>query len=101
MQTLLGKGVIKVVSHETGEILSDIFLRPKRSEEMRPIINLRHLNEFIEHHHFETENLNSFLRLIQPGTFFTSIDLQDAYFSLSIDPSHPKFLCFFMERFLL
>ena len=61
---------------------------------MRPIINLRHLNEFIEHDHFKIENLNSFLPLIQPVTFFTSIDLQDAYFSLSIDPSHRKFLRF-------
>ena len=61
---------------------------------MRPIINLRHLNEFIEHHHFKIENFDSFLPLIQHGTFFTSIDLQDAYFSLSIDPSHRKFLWF-------
>ena len=94
MQTLLDKGAIKIVSHETGEILLDIFLRPKNSGEMRPIINLRHLNEFIEHHQFKIENLNSFLPLIQPATFFTSIDLQDAYFSLSIDPSYRKFLRF-------
>ena len=61
---------------------------------MRPIVNLRHLNEFIEHHRFKIENLNSFLPLIQLGTFFTSIDLQDTYFLLSIDPSHRKFLRF-------
>ena len=36
---------------------------------MRPIINPRHLNEFIEHHHFKIENLNSYLPLIQLGTF--------------------------------
>ena len=60
VQTLLDKGAIKVVSHETGEILSNIFLRPKKSGEMRPIINLRYLNEFIEHNHFKIENLDSF-----------------------------------------
>ena len=73
-------------------MLLTLILRPKMSGEMRPIINLRHLNEFIEHHHFKIGNLNSFLPLIQPGTFFTSIDLQDAYFSLSVDPLHRKFL---------
>ena len=44
VQTLLDKGAIKVVSHETEEILSNIFLRPKKSGEMRPIINGRHLD---------------------------------------------------------
>ena len=28
---------------------------------MRPIINLRRFNEFIEHHHFKIENLDSYL----------------------------------------
>ena len=68
---------------------------------MRPIINPRHLNEFIEHHHFKIENLNSYLPLIQPGTFFTSISLQDTYFSLSIDPSHQTFLLFLWRDALI
>ena len=58
MQTLPDKGAIKVESHETGEILSHIFLRPDKSGAMRPIINLRHLKEFTEHNHFKIENLN-------------------------------------------
>ena len=94
VQTLLDKGAIKVVFHKTEEILSDIFLRSKKSGEMRPIINLSHPYEFIKHHHFKIENLNSLLPLIQHETFFTSTDLQGAYFTWSIHPSHRKFLQF-------
>ena len=61
---------------------------------MRPIINLKKLNQFLLAPHFKMEHLLSFLPSVQPGMFLTSLDLSDAYFSLPIASSVRKFLRF-------
>ena len=50
----------------------------------RPIINLKPLNSFVQYEHFKQETFSIMLDLIQENDFFTSIDLQDAYFAVPI-----------------
>ena len=48
VQTLLKKGAIIQVTPTEGQILSNIFLRPKKNGKLRPTINLKGLNSHLE-----------------------------------------------------
>ena len=37
------------------------------------------------------------LQCVKPGDWFTSIDLKDAYFHVTVIPKHRKFLCFSLQ----
>lgn len=56
VETLLDKGAIERVYDLKGAYFSSIFIVPKKDGSLRPIINLRNLNEYIEYHHFKQEN---------------------------------------------
>lgn len=88
------KGAIKAVDPANGELISTIIVVPKKNGKFRPVINLRYLNRFVEYQHFKQENLNIVLDLIQKDDFLTSIGLQDAYFSIPIQPRYHKYLRF-------
>jgi hypothetical protein len=47
---LLTKKVIKPSCHEQGEVISPMFVCPKKDGSHRMILNLKHLNTFVEHH---------------------------------------------------
>ena len=82
------------ISSCSNEFLSNIFLVPKKTGDMRPVINLKLLNVFIQKIPFKMENINTALHTIAPGDCLVSIDLKDAYFSIPILKPHCKFLRF-------
>ena len=88
------KGVIKESKHETGEILSHIFIRPKQDGSYRLILNLSKLNEHMEKITFKMETLRSALHMIRQGCFFAKIDLKDAFYSIRIRENFQKYLKF-------
>ena len=47
------KRIIVKSSHEEGEFISNIFLRPKKDGSFRMILNLKDLNTFVRFHHFK------------------------------------------------
>ena len=53
VQVLLSKGVVVPCSHLSDEYVSPIFVVPKKDNEFRMILNLKNLNQFVEHHHFK------------------------------------------------
>ncbi|XP_067653365.1 uncharacterized protein [Haliotis asinina] len=57
-------------------------------------LNLKQLNSSIERVHFKMEHLVSALRLVTPGCYMGSIDLKEAYYSVSIRPEDRKYLRF-------
>ena len=81
---LLNKGAIRRACFHSNQFLSNLFTIPKKSGELRPVINLKPLNKFVQYHHFKMESLASLLDLISCGDFLTSIDLKDAYFTIPI-----------------
>ena len=89
---LLMKGAIKEEYSVEDQFISNLFLVPKKDGSFRPVINLKKLNLFVEYHHFKQENLSFVLDIIQKNDYLTSIDLTDAYFSISINNEFKFFL---------
>lgn len=97
IQELLNKGAIEYSNWEEKQYVSNIFIVPKPNGRYRPIINLKYLNNFVYYEHFKQETFKIVLELIQEQDYFTSIDLQDAYFAVSIHPDFRKFLKFIWD----
>ena len=98
ISALLQKRVLVKAKHVAGEFVSNIFLREKREKgQYRMILNLKHLNKFVDKQHFKMDTLQSTLALITPGCTFMSFDFSDAYYSCSVFYPHRKYLRFNFE----
>ena len=64
---LLSKGVLELTHRSPGDIISNIFVRPKKDGSYRMILNLKPLNEFVDYHHFKMDTFQTALKLTQPG----------------------------------
>ena len=80
------------------------------------ILNLKRINKFVVYNHFKIESLQNVLELIIPGVYMASIDLKDAFYSVSIQKKPltyqklrlipleelkpPTYLTFFVEEYL-
>lgn len=91
---LLQKGVIRKTDHSEDDFLSPIFVRPKKNNTWRLILNLRDLNENMIYQHFKMETLKTALELVTRNCFFCSLDLKDAYFSVPVNKASQKYLKF-------
>lgn len=89
---LLNKGAINIVEKSTDQFLSSFFIRVKPSGGVRFILNLKELNKYLDPPHFKLEDWRTVVRLMLPNYFMASIDLEDAYFLISIQKDHRKFL---------
>ena len=61
---------------------------------MRPVVNLKGLNEYIVHHHFKMEGLHTLRELLKPGDWMAKVDLKDAYFMIPIHDANRPLLRF-------
>ena len=75
---MLSRGLLLVQM----DFFQTYFLVPKKTGDMRPVINLKPFNVFVQKIHFKMENINTALHTIAPGDYFVSIDLKDANFSI-------------------
>ena len=55
-------------------------------------LNLKPLNEFVSYHHFKMDTIQTALKLMRPGSFMTSVDLKDAYYSVPVAKEDRKYL---------
>ena len=103
MSRLLSKGILELTHRSPGDLISNIFIRPKKGSSDRMILNLKPLNEFVDYHHFKMDTFQTALKLklIQPGCFMASVDLKDAYYSIPVHPKHRKYLMFKWEGQIL
>ena len=100
IKKFLQKGIIKLSASEQGEVISPIFITPKKDGSSRVIFNLKGLNEFVSYHHFKMDTLETAIKLMRPGCFMTSIDLKDAYYSIPVAPECHKYLKFVWKETL-
>ena len=86
--------MIVACQHTHSEYISPIFVRPKKDNKLRVILNLKNLNGRVENHHFKKETLKHALALVLPfkkKIFFCSMDLRNAYFSVHINDESLNF----------
>ena len=95
VETLLMKGAVtKLRTPPMGGFYSTLFLVPKKDGGVRPVINLKQLNAFLEVPHFKMEGIQTLKSLLKRGDWLVKVDLKDAYFSIPISREHRKYLCF-------
>ena len=73
------------------------FLVPKKTGDLRPVINLKPLNQFVQRIHFKMENIQRAMNFVSLGDYMVPLDLKDAYFSVPIFRPHCKYLVLFGE----
>ena len=67
---------------------------PKKGGQIRPVINLKKLNEWVVPQHFKVEGISTLRELLKANDWMVKIDLKDAYFTIPIHPTHQPFLRF-------
>ena len=98
VEEMLAKGALKIARDPGPGFYSRLFLVEKASGGWRPVVDLSHLNEFIQLTRFKMETVASVLLSVREGDFLASLDLKDAYFQIPIHPSSRKLLRFTLER---
>ena len=81
---LLGKGAMRRASFDINQFLSNQFKIPKKGDELRPVINLKPLNHFVEYLHFKMEGLSSLLVLINSNGYMITMDTR--MLPIGLDP---------------
>ena len=94
IERFLTLGIIEPSIHEADEIISNIFCRPKKNGKIRIIGNFKDLNIDIVYQKFKQSTIEDVFNMITPGCYMTSIDLKDAYYSVSIAKQDRKYLKF-------
>ena len=95
---LKSRGVINEVNYSTDLFVSSIFGREKPNGDIRMIIDLSDLNEYVRKIHFKMDHSEVALDMLEKDMFMTSFDLKDAYYSVPIWQNHKKYLCFQWEN---
>lgn len=73
---------------------STYFVVPKKDGGLRPILNLKAFNHYMQVQKFKMETMHSIIAIMQPGLWLASVDLKDAYFHVPIAGEHRKYLRF-------
>ena len=90
----LKKKVIVQTIAEKGNFFSSVFLRAKKDESYRMILNLKKLNKYIDSKHFKMESLQNVLHTVKSRIWMASVDLKDKYHSVPINKEYQKYLKF-------
>ena len=91
---LLTKGAILPVKFSKMGFYSHLFLVPKKGGDLRPVIDLSNLNQFISNEHFQMENILCLKQLLNPNDFMVKLDLKDAYLTVGIHEDSQQYLRF-------
>ena len=67
----LKRRIIIPCCHEEGEFVSTVFLREKKNNTFRMLLNLKELNQFIPYHHFKMDSIYHCIRLMKPSSDVT------------------------------
>ena len=97
VEAMLAKGALEIARDPGPGFYSRLFLVEKATGGWRPVIDLSHLNDFVQLTLFKMETVASVLLSVREGDFLASLDLKDAYFQIPIQGSSRKLLRFMSE----
>ena len=100
VKSLIEKGAVEHVplNDLQNGFYSTFFQVPKKTGDMRPVINLRPLNRYLRKQHFKMDSLTTVLNLVKQGDWAISLDLKDAYMHIPIFKNHRKYLRFCVKN---
>ena len=90
----IAKGVVELAPLPSPGFYSRLFVVWKTSGSWRPVIDLSHLNRFVDVSHFQMETIQSVLLSVRQGDWMASIDLREAYLQVPVHPESRPFLRF-------
>ena len=95
-QDLLAKKAVFEVEPCEGEYISSYFAvpKPRKTDEFRPILNLKYFNRNVKKYSFSLEGLAAVREWIKPGYFCVSLDIRDAFLHISVNKRFRKYLRF-------
>ena len=79
------------------DYFSNLFTRQKKDGSYRTILSLKYLNEECYTQHFKMESIRCAIYMINPGMFFASLDITDAFYSIPVHKTHQKFFKFLLK----
>ena len=94
---MLAKGALGIARDPGPGFYSRLFLVEKATGGWRPVIDLSHLNDFVQLTSFKMETVASVLLSVRERDFQAYLDLKDAYFQITIHGSSRKLLRFMSE----
>ena len=89
---ILKKDAIIPVKQEADKFLSSTFTVPKKSDDFRPVINLKKLNSCVEYKHLKMDELLN--ELLEKDNFLCKLDLENAYFLVPLQKDTQKYVKF-------
>ena len=99
VDALLEKGAVERVVHEhTLGFYSRLFLVPKKTGDLRPVIDLSALNRHMVVPHFKMETQSSVRSSIRDQEWAVSIDIKDAYLHVPMNRAVRRYLRFVVNR---
>ena len=91
---LVVKGAVELAPLPSPGFYSRLFVVWKTSGSWRPVIDLSHLNRFVDVSPFQMETIQSVLLSVRQGDWMASIDLKEAYLQVPVHPASRHFLRF-------
>ena len=91
---LVAKGAVELAPLPSPGFYSCLFIVWKTSGSWRPVIDLSHLNRFVDVSPFQMETIQSVLLSVRQGDWMASIDLKEAYLQVLVHPASRHFLRF-------
>ena len=89
----------KVTDYVPGEFISNIFIRPKKNNKIRDILNLKQFNENIDPLHLKMETLQCAINSKQKkNCYFGSVDLSESCYSIPVTKKHRKYFRFWFDN---
>lgn len=90
---LVAIGAVKQTMNQDDQFLSTLFII-KQSNKVRPIFNLKALNNYVQTEKFKLESLDLVKTMLKPDDYLMKLDLKNAYYSVPIAEDHKKYLRF-------
>ena len=88
------KGAIRPVNFTNAAFYSRLFLVPKKGGDLRPVIDLSALNQFVINEHFQMENISCLKQILNQNDFMVKLDLKDAYLTVGVHEQSQHYLRF-------
>ncbi|KAG1037478.1 hypothetical protein G6F43_012859 [Rhizopus delemar] len=94
VKKFLNTEVIEIAPDQTDTHFLSQFFTVNEPNKIRPILDCRRINNFVQCEHFKMEGVPTLREMIQKGDFLTKIDLKDAYVVVPIHQKSRRFLSF-------